>query len=297
MSLEAILAQYQKNEKPAVTGKKADLKKYFTTYLAKGENSKTKRIRILPAMEGQSTPFIEVMGHSIQVNGEWKKFICPKHQNNEPCPFCEAREALLASGKESDKEIAKTYNAKKMYVVKVIDRDFEDDGVKFWRFNHSYKKDGIFDKIVGLIAAGVGDFTNPETGRDLLINISRDSQGRPTVSSIVPSMEPNGTPLSSNKTLASEFLADTDTWDTVFPIKPYEYLEIIVMGGDPMYDKETKKFVDRATIEASKDLSKEDEEDYDSELTMGSVAVAVDVTKPVSTTITNGDGEVDDLPF
>lgn len=295
MSLEAILAQYQKNEKPATTGKKTDLKKYFTTYLAKGENSKTKRIRILPAMEGDSTPFVEVMGHSIQVNGEWKKFICPKHQNNEPCPFCEAREALLATGRESDKEIAKSYNARKMYVVKVIDRDFEDDGVKFWRFNHSYKKDGIFDKIVGLIAAGVGDFTNPENGRDLLINISRDSQGRPTVSSIVPSMEPNGSPLSKNEALVSEFLDDKDTWESVFPVKPYEYLEIIVKGGEPMFDKELKKFVDKSTMETAKDLS--ENEDYDSELTIGSNPTPVDTTKPVSTPITNSNGEVDDLPF
>ncbi len=294
MSLEAILAQYQKNEKPASSGSsKTDLKKYFTTYLAKGENSKMKRVRILPAENG--SPFVEVKGHSVQVNGEWKKFTCAKEEKGLPCAFCEAREALLATGKESDKELAKTYNVKKMYVVKVIDRDFESDGIKYWRFNHSYKKDGVFDKIVGLISAGVGDFTNPETGRDLVVNIGRDSQGKPTVTSIVPNME--STPLSSNPALMAEFLADNGTWEDVFPVKPYEFSEIIVKGGTPVYDKEAKKFVDKATVEDSKDLS-EDNEDYDSELTIGaSTTVPVNTAQPVSTPITNGEGAIDDLPF
>jgi transcription initiation factor IIE alpha subunit len=37
-----------------------------------------------------------------------------------------------------------------MYIAKVIDRD-NDEGVKFWRFNHDYRKEGIFDKIHGVL--------------------------------------------------------------------------------------------------------------------------------------------------
>lgn len=298
MSVEAILAQYQKNEKPANSSKQADLKDYFTTFLPKGQNSKQMRIRVLPSLVEGETQFVEVYGHSIQVDGQWRKFMCPKHMKNEACPFCEAREALLATGKESDKELAKAYNAKKMYVVKVIDREFESDGPKFWRFNHDYKKTGILDKIVGLIGAGIGDFANPETGRDLMINISRDHLGKPVVSSIIH-ME--STPLSSNPVLAKEFLSCTRTWDEVFPIKSYDYLEMIVKGETPVWDKEAKKFVSKGSVENSKDLSSD--EDFDSELTIGqdtsqSVAGSVPViTEKPEVAITNTSGEIDDLPF
>jgi hypothetical protein len=175
-ALDAMLAQYEKNNAPRPVKTEAkvyDLKNYFNTYIKEGIKSATKQIRILPTADG-STPFVEVHTHKVQVDGEWKTFACLKHEKGEACPFCEAREALLATGKDSDKELAKKYNARKMYVVKVIDREHEDEGVKFWRFNHDYRKEGIYDKIIGVLNAIKKDVTNAENGRDLLLTINRN---------------------------------------------------------------------------------------------------------------------------
>lgn len=48
-------------------------------------------------------------------------FTCLKEEINKPCPFCEAHEALLASGRESDNELGKNYKPEKMYGLVVTD--------------------------------------------------------------------------------------------------------------------------------------------------------------------------------
>ena len=163
--LDAMLAQYETNNKPKYTktdAKVYDLKNYFNTFIPVGTKAATKEIRILPTSDGTS-PFVEIHAHKVEIEGEWKTFACLKHEKNEPCPFCEAREALLATGKDSDKELAKKYNAKKMYVVKVIDRANEEEGVKFWRFNHDYRSAGTYDKIHAVLIALKKDRGNNTT--------------------------------------------------------------------------------------------------------------------------------------
>lgn len=300
-TLDAILKQYEnsassysKNE----SSKTYDLKNYFTTHLADKQATAMKRIRILPTEDG-SSPFVQVYGHKVQVDGEWKTFICPKHEKGEDCPFCEAREVLLATGKEQDKEVAKKYSARKMYVVKVIDRDNEADGVKFWRFNHDYRKQGIFDKIFGVLQAVKKDITDPETGRDLMVMIGRDQNKRPVVQSI-SHVDPS--PLSDDAELAKQWLSDSRTWEDVYALKSYDYLEIIVKGGSPVWDKESKKFVDKANVTTS---SNEEVGSIDEELSVGVSNVKAGVkpaTKTQPTPVVNEendgeDEEDDDLPF
>ena len=137
-TLEAMLAQYESATTETKAKTTFDLKNYFTTYLPDGINTAIKRVRILPVSDG--TPFIAVHVHSIQVEGKNRKFTCLAHESDLPCPFCEAREELLSTGEESDKELAKNYRPRLMYIVKVIDRENEADGPKFWRFPSNFKK-------------------------------------------------------------------------------------------------------------------------------------------------------------
>ena len=291
--LEAMLAQYENNNKPkfekSATAKVYDLKNYFNTFIKEGVRSATKEIRILPTQDG-STPFVELHGHKIQVDGQWKTFACLKHEKGEACPFCEAREALLATGKDSDKELAKKYNARKMYVVKVIDRGAEDEGVKFWRFNHDYRKEGIYDKIIGVLNAIKKDVTNATTGRDLSISINRNQNNIPVVSSI-SHMDPSV--LSENAELTTEWLGDTRTWEDVYAVKPYDFLEIIVKGGIPVWDSEEKKYVDKAAKEETPNT-------LEAELTMGVENVKAGITTAATSEVTTdatAEDEADDLPF
>ena len=296
-ALEAMLAQYEKNNAPKYEKKSEkvyDLKNYFNTFIKDGINSATKEIRILPSQDG--SPFVEVHGHKVQIEGEWKTFACLKHQKGEACPFCEAREELLATGKESDKELAKKYNARKMYVVKVIDRENEEWGVKFWRFNHDYRKEGIFDKIHGLLTAlkTNKDITNVTTGRDLAISIQRNQNKIPVVTSIAAQ---DATPLSEDAEQAEKWLNDARTWEDVYSVRTYDYLEIIVKGGVPVWDKDEKKFVDKEALKADSSSTQEEE------ITMGIdnvkanlQAATVVEPKATETSVTTEDEE-DDLPF
>jgi hypothetical protein len=261
--LQAILNQYANNSKPKYENKSEktyDLKNYFNTHIKDGVKSATKQIRILPSSDGKS-PFVEMYGHKIKVDGEWKTFPCLKHEKDEPCPFCEARQALLSTGLPSDKEIAKDYSPRMMYVVKIIDREKEHEGVKFWRFNHDYRKEGIYDKIIGVLNAIKKDITDVSNGRDLLLTINRNQTGAPIVSAVA-AMDP--TPLSEDETTANEWISDTRVWEDVYSVRSYDYLEIIVKGGTPAWDKENKRFVDKASLKSDSET-----EDLESELTLG----------------------------
>jgi hypothetical protein len=297
--LLAMLAQYEENNKPlyvkSETAKTYDLKNYFTTYdLEKDEQSKTKEIRILPNPKGGS-PLVEFYGHTAMVDGQKKTFPCLEHEKGTACPFCEAREALLATGDAGDKELAKKYNARKMYIAKLIDRNHEDEGVKFWRFNNDYTKKGAFDLIHGVVSGlkKNKNISSPTEGRDLTIMINRNQTGLPIISSIVAQ---DSDVLSTDAAKSAEWLADERTWEDVYSVRNYDYLAIIVRGYTPIWDKEAKCFV-------AKELAKENEaesNELDSELTMAvenvkaNVTAAETVTNPVSTT---PEAEDDDLPF
>ena len=293
-ALSAMLKQYENSNSSTknTNAKEYDLKNYFTTHLSDKEKSATKRVRILPTSPGTS-PFKELHGHKVQVDGEWKTFACLKTEMNEDCPFCEAHDALRATGKEAQKELAKKYSARKMYVVKLVDRDNEDHGVKFWRFNHDYRKQGILDKIYGVLQAVNKNITDPETGRDLLVILNRDQNGRPAIQSI-SHVDP--TPLSEDKSLSDAWVNDERTWRDVYAIKPYEYLEIIVKGGVPVWDKEEKKFVDKVSLKDKED------QDVKEEITLGVPNVKGNIKAapklPVVAEIEEDtEDATDDLPF
>tara|TARA_Y100000389_G_scaffold101490_1_gene98289 strand:- start:6190 stop:7143 length:954 start_codon:yes stop_codon:yes gene_type:complete len=312
---EAMMNQYENagNTTTNTSSKKYDLKNYFSTYLKEGVNSATKQIRILPPSEGETTPFTVMWGHKAKVDGSWKTFPCLKHEEGEACPFCEARQALLATGKESDKELAKKYSARMMYVVKVIDRDNPHEGVKFWRFNHNYKKDGILDKIMGAVKAAQHDITDPESGRDISLDIQRDpTNGIPGVKSVNNVMQQ--TPLSDDPEQMKTWLDDNRTWRDVYSTRQYDYLAIVVGGETPMWDKEKEKYVSKESKERESEQTQTDE--LDSELTMGmqtetettpnvvnvNEAKEEEVTPVVNTvtvteTTSTVEDEDDDLPF
>jgi len=290
--LTAMLEQYESNTKPKYekkTEKVYDLKNYFNTTLKDKELRAEKVIRILPTADG-SSPFTEFRGHKVQVDGEWKTFACLKHEKGEACPFCEAREALMSTGKESDKELAKKYNAKLMYIVKIIDRDNEADGVKFWRFNHDYRKEGIYDKIVGLLRAVKKDVTDPATGRDLMLTINKNQTGIPVVSAVA-SLDPSV--LSENPELVKSWTSDARTWEDVYSVRTYDYLEIIVKGGVPVWDKDKKAFVDKASV------SKSESSDLDSELSVSleTVKANIKVAQSTNEEAVMTETSEDDLPF
>ena len=296
--LDAILNQYKEaGSNSNFQAKTYDLSNYFSTYLPEGVNEGTKTIRILPAAEGQATPFVEMHGHKYKLDGQWKTFPCLDKEEGKDCPFCETRNALRAEGTEESKELAKKFNVRKFYVVKVIDRDKENEGVKFWRFADNWQKTGTFDKIVGIYKAVKHDIADVNEGRDLQINIARNSNGSPVVQSII---QLDKSPLSEDESKSKSWLDDTRTWRDVYSVKSYDYLEIVVRGGIPAWDKTKECWVDKDTLSDDNDSETDtSKDDLESELTMGSSSsnLTTDDTA-VSTPATVGaDDDEDDLPF
>jgi hypothetical protein len=253
-TLESVLAQYEKNKQSASgnnskVSQEDRMKKYFTTVLPKGTRSGERRIRILPSKNGES-PFVEIYFHEVQVDGNWVKLYDPK-QDGRRSPLNEVYEGLIMTGDESDKVLARQYRARKFYIVKLIDRDNEQDGVKFWRFKHNSKSEGVLDKIFPLFK-NKGDITNPETGRDLIINLNLSKAGNgkdyTTITSIIPEDQ---SPLHTDPETLKLWLDDELVWSDVYSKKSEDYLEMVAKGETPKWDSATSKWISNSSEEGS----------------------------------------------
>lgn len=245
-SLDAVLAQYEKNQQGGGAQSKMSqderMKKYFALILGDKEKSGQRKIRILPTQDG-SSPFKEAWYHEIQVGGQWQKFFDPGKNDNERSPLNEVYEELMSTGKESDKELAKQYKSRKFYIVKVIDRDHEEDGPKFWRFKHNYKNDGILDKIIP-IWRNKGDITSADKGRDLIIELSKAKTPKGKEYTIVSTiMYDDPAPVHEDNAQAKAWIEDELTWNDVYSKKPVDYLEAIARGETPKWDNDKGGYV------------------------------------------------------
>ena len=245
-SLDAVLAQYEKAKSGGSNTSKMSqedrMKKYFAAILSNNENSGQKRLRILPTPDG-SSPFKEVWYHEVQVEGKWNKIYDPGKNDNERSPLTEIHDELMSTGKESDKELAKAYKPRKFYIVKVIDRDNEADGVKFWRFKHNYKNEGILDKIIPIWKAK-GDITDPVNGRDLIIELAKAKTPKGATYTVIQTvMHDDPSPVHTEAETAKTWTEDPLTWTDVYSKKPVEYLEAIARGETPRWSSDLGKYV------------------------------------------------------
>jgi hypothetical protein len=244
-SLDAVLAQYEKaksNTGGSKISQEDRMKKYFAAILPQGKSTGQKRLRVLPTTDG-SSPFKEVWFHEVQVAGKWNKIYDPGKNDNERSPLNEIHDELMMTGKVSDKELAKQYKARKFYIVKVIDKDAPEDGVKFWRFKHNYKNEGILDKIIPIWRAK-GDITDPEKGRDLILELTKAKTPKGIEYTVIQTvMYDDPAPLHEDKETMDSWVKDELTWKDVYSKKPVEYLEAIARGETPRWSSDLGKYV------------------------------------------------------
>lgn len=244
--LDAVLKQYEKNKQSASgntnkVSQEERLKKYFTTVLPKGVTTMEKRIRLLPPKD-DGTPFVESRFHELQVDGNWVKLYDPAFEGKRS-PLNEVYDELKASTDPEDVKLASNYYSRKFYIVKLIDRDKEQDGVKFWRFKHNTKGEGVFDKIQPIFK-NKGDITDPEKGRDLILTLTLTKSGKNKEYTVVSSVIPDDvSPLHEDQNIVNEWVNDPLTWTDVYSKKPEEYLTIVAEGKVPKWNMEEKKWV------------------------------------------------------
>ncbi len=276
-TFDAVLAQYEKN-KNATSGNSNKMssedrmKRYFTTVLPKGSKGEERRIRILPTKDG-SSPFVEVYFHEIQVDGKWVKLYDPK-QEGKRSPLNEVNEALMGTGVETDREAARQYRSRKFYIVKVIDRDHESDGVKFWRFKHNHKGDGVIDKVFPIFR-NKGDVTDSQKGRDLILSLTLTKAGTGKEYTVINSvLNDDPSALHTDADVAKTWLDDELTWSDVYARKGEDYLEMVARGEVPRWDTASSKWVSNLTTEETIGAPKsstpvvdpQDDADVDSDL-------------------------------
>jgi hypothetical protein len=241
-SLDSVLAQYEQAKQGGYTStskisQEDRMKKYFAAILKDNEKQGQKRLRILPTPDG-SSPFKEVWFHEVQVDGKWVKLFDPGKNDNERSPLNEVNEELMSTGRDSDKELAKQYKSRKFYIVKVIDRDNESDGPKFWRFKHNYKNEGILDKIIPIWRAK-GDITDSKIGRDIILELTKAKTPKGAVYTVIQTvMYEDAGPVHENDETSKSWINDELTWSDVYSKKPVEYLEAIARGETPRWDSE-----------------------------------------------------------
>ena len=246
-SLDAILSQYEQSKQGGSSNaskmsQDERMKKYFAAILKDNEKQGQKRLRVLPTKDG-SSPFKEVWFHEVQVDGKWQKFFDPGKNDNERSPLSEVYEELMSTGKESDKELAKQYKPRKFYIVKVIDRDNEQDGVKFWRFKHNYKNEGILDKIIPIFRQK-GDITDPDNGRDIILELTKAKTPKGATYTVIQTiMHDDPSPLHEDKETKDSWVSDKLGWEDVYSKKPAEYLESIARGEVPRWDSDAGKYI------------------------------------------------------
>lgn len=264
---EALINQYE--EQQSFKKKTAfDVKNYLNARLGPNESSKRLRIRILPFDQSGEEIFHKVWMHQVRVNKEvsasgWKNFVCPTSNHlGDKCPFCEAselaKEKKIATNSAADNkmygDIEYQNKRRDMWIVRCIERGHEDDGVKFWMFNSSKKHDGIYDKMYNLFKqrwdsaqekGKVSNIFDVYEGKDLIINISKDTNGK-NVFQVTD--DEDKSPLSEDEAKIQEWLNDEKKWTDVYTVKSYDYMQIVLADGVPVFDKESNKYVDKKDL-------------------------------------------------
>lgn len=330
-----IEEQFDDEKKPKSSRKRFvfNEKNYFNDKCdaKKGETKKESRIRILP-INGTDEYFKDFSNfkaffvttiHSVKLKkdangkgGGFKKFFCLNDPNisdgHGTCPLCEKSKELFDKANACDIEAQKksifkeagSFKARRSYIVRVIERGHEEDGVKFWRFNEHTGGDGIFDLLKGLYnirnnesIEATGERYNIfdlKNGRDIIVTSTYNPETDKTSISIADAGF--STPLSKDENQMMEWINDPKTWKDVYSIKSEGYLSIIADDEIPVWNDEEKKWVAKGTDETKKNEPNDKTEKESSEQPTEQPAEEPD-SDIDETEFLEQEPEGDDLPF
>lgn len=252
-----------------------DVKNYLDTKLSDGEKERTITIRILPVSSEDGNFRIAVKTHNLKVskriaNSGFKSFLClndPQVPNYDPsiqCPICAKAQYYFDEAKkcrETDKEKSKklfmkacSLKSKVTYIVRVIERGKENEGVKFWRFNENTQGKGIYDSLIALYKQRKADMAEEgienynifdlDEGRDIVLSLTKTERadGQEGVAIQINDKSINK-PLTHDVELGNSWINDVKRWYNAYTVKSPEYLSIVADDKIPYYDKTIEKFV------------------------------------------------------
>ena len=199
--------------------------------------------------------------------------------------------------------------------MRVIDRDNEKDGVKFWKFNKSYRGTGILDQLLALYnnrreelrLEGEENFNlfDLNNGCDIILTISRqfDKEGKELpYNSIKVDAATKQKPLSQDVDQMNAWISDSKKWYDIYSVKPADYISIILDGKIPRRDDNgnlvgveigsaiTKEEEAAEIAEKGEEILEQDNSETVAQTDPTEVKKAVDVTSV-------NDSDDDELPF
>lgn len=307
----------------------------------------TEKIRILPNSTGNFKTVAYFHNIQITVGNGIKRNVaiyCPKHNDAkvdgkyQPCPLCEKSDAILAKQDNTIKYVKKVnmtpqqleineknklifaeamkFKARKHYILKIIDKGVEKDGVKFWRFKENYKKTGVMDKLEPILNQYLNkynkSFLSELEGTDVTLmtqNLENTFKRGTFYRSVVAIATDEPSLLHQDPLVRQQWLNDKTSWRDVFKPKkapnvtPQQFMEMVLNGVEPYWDdsdQNNKHWVFPNNPELEKmantrdqDLGANKEDDFEQASDLTSKLVSVDnVTASDVGTYTDGSTDV-----
>jgi hypothetical protein len=178
------------------------------------------QIRLVPYKFNKENPFIELLFH-YGINN--KTYLSPS-SFGRPDPIVEFAEKLKRMGDKEDWKAAKKMEPKLRTFIPVLVRGEEGEGVRFWGFGKT-----VYQEILGYIAdPDYGDITDPETGRDIVVEIvsAEDSGTSYPVTTI--RVKPKETPLAETEEKISKFLNEQKNITELYQELSYAELKSVL---------------------------------------------------------------------
>lgn len=142
-------------------------------------------IRILPPAEDSEDPIYFAFAYMHYNVGSGKRSVPCLRTKKEECYLCEVKEKMLRSENPKRIKAAKELNARKRYLMYIIDRSAEAVGPQLFAFGPKIHK-----PIIQLFKdPDYGDITSPDEGYDIIIN--REGAKMDTEYQVRPAKKPS----------------------------------------------------------------------------------------------------------
>lgn len=211
------------------------------------------KVRLLPwKSTPDGVPFLERWIYYI---GDNRPILAP-YQFGKADPIQRLQKKLYSSGKEEDKKIAKSLNAKMQAYAPLIVRGNEEAGIMLWSFSKT-----IYNKLLNyFVDDEVGPITDPTEGWDLKVVVTKVPGKKYLDKAVEASRKPSK--LSDDPNRVKALLAAVpdnidDMWDEKSEAEIESILNDWLAAGAPIkddFDTSTKKeadVVDKLAAEVS----------------------------------------------
>jgi hypothetical protein len=189
-----------------------------STVMWRPEEGKDYNIRIVPIPNNGGQPFVD-RWYYYGIGGEKASGILAPYQFNKKDPIQDLINKLRDDGSDASKELAKKLYPKMRTYAAVIVRGEEDKGVRLWSFGKMIYQDLL--KL--MLDEDYGDITDPETGRDLKVSVTKQPGKTFADTKVTP--RATQTSLSKDGSQAKQWLSSVPNIDDYEELLDTEQIE------------------------------------------------------------------------